>query len=460
MDPPIVLKNVSHSAPPLAPAPTSPLIYTPADSEAAIEEQSPADFPDGGWKAWSVVVGSFCGLFVHFGFVNAVGAVQTYVSNNQLAGENVSSVSWVFSIYMWLPLFLGALIGPVFDRHGATWLLAASTSLLFIGFVALSFSGSIVAFIFSLSVCLGIAHALAIPPLISLIGHWFLLHRGAAIGIALLGGSAGGAVWPLVLQKFYDSVGFPWAIRICGAMCVTLLAISVFLVRLRVEMIPKSGPNRLANPPGKSFKTFSEFLNLRPFKDSRFTLLVIGVLFTEIALMSILAYLASFALVHGFSEQRSLVLLTILNTMGVPSRFLAGIISDRIGSLNTMLLMLIGFTFSIFVVWLPFNESKKGLYAFTVLCGFFSSSILSLTPVCLASFTPVDIFGRCYGLMYTFSSTGILFGVPVGSAIIGSSTSESWRNFTIFCGCFAFTGTCFWMGCRYLIVGFKLNRRA
>lgn len=460
MEQPIGLRNVGHSAPHSESASVSPLVYPASEPEAVIDEQTPGDFPDGGWKAYSVVVGSFCGLFVHFGFLNSVGAVQAYVSSHQLVGENVSSVSWVFSIYMWIPFFLGALIGPVFDQRGATWLLVASTCLLVIGFIALSFSGSIVAFIFSLSLCLGCAHALAITPLISLISHWFLLHRGAAIGLALLGGSAGGAVWPLLLQRFYGTVGFAWAIRICGAMCVTLLTLSIFLVRLRVQMIPKTGPNRHAKTPQKGFENFSEFLNLRPFKDSRFTLLVLGVFFTEVALMSILTYLASFALSHGFSEQKSLVLLTILNAMGIPGRFLPGLLSDRIGSLNTMVLMLFGFTLSIFVAWLPFNNSKQGIYAFTILCGFFSSSILSLTPICLASFTPVDIFGRCYGLMYSFSSTGILFGVPVGSVIIGNSTTESWRNFTIFCGCFALAGTCFWMGCRYLLVGYKINTRA
>ncbi|GEQ67702.1 hypothetical protein JCM33374_g1367 [Metschnikowia sp. JCM 33374] len=229
--------NGPSSGPALAVDPISAVDPRSAiDPASAIEDplQDTQTYPDGGWKAYSVVLGSHLGLLVHFGVLNSVGAVQAYVSNHQLAGEKVSSVSWVFSIYMCIPFFLGALVGPVFDRKGSTILLACSTILLFVGFLALSFSKSIVAFIFSLSLCLGTAHALAIPPLVSSLSHWFLANRGKAIGLASLGGSVGGTIWPLVLQALYSSVGFAWAIRIVGAVAVCLSVSSVILVKSRL----------------------------------------------------------------------------------------------------------------------------------------------------------------------------------------------------------------------------------
>ncbi|KAM9894782.1 hypothetical protein OXX69_011252 [Metschnikowia pulcherrima] len=432
----------------------------PLDSRTPLDDANDMEkYPDGGWKAYSVVLGSHLGLMVNFGVLNAVGAVQAYVSNHQLAGEKVSSVSWVFSIYMCLPFLLGALVGPVFDRRGSTHLLIASTVLLFIGFLALSFSKSIVAFIFSLSLCLGTAHALAIPPLVSSLSQWFLANRGKALGLASLGGSVGGTIWPLILQALYSSVGFAWAIRIVGAIAVCLSASSVILVKSRFTS-QKTRSSFVAETKAKRLAaSMSNHLDLSPFRDSRFTALVSGVFLTEIALLSVVTYLASYALAHGFSEKNSLILLTILNAAGVPGRYISGYFADRYGSLNTMLVMLTGFSLSIFVVWLPFGHITSALYAFAVLFGFFSSSILSLTPVCLGSFTPVDVFGRCYGLMYTFSSTGILFGIPVGSAIIGNSSVESYQKFTIFCGCFAVVGTLSWFTCRYLIVGLKVNTK-
>lgn len=408
-------------------------------------------FPDGGWKAWSVAVGSFLGLVINFGILNAVGAVQAYVSNHQLAGEKVSLVSWVFSIYMCLPFFLGAFVGPIFDSKGARWLLVTSTVMLFGGFMAVSFSKSIVAFIFSLSLCMGTAHALAITPLVSSVGHWFLVNRGKALGLATLGGSIGGAVWPLILQALYGSVGFGWGIRIVGFICLVASCCSVLLVQLRFKRdLAGEGKDKLAN-------TTKTFFDLSAFKEFNFCLLVAGVFFTEIALMSILTYLASYAISYGFSEKDSLYLLTIFNAAGAFGRYIPGHIADHIGNYNVMISMLIGFVISIFVIWLPFGHIRAGLYVFSVFCGFFSSSILGLTPLCLGLITPVNKFGQRYGLMYTFSSTGILFGVPVGAAIIGNGNLSQYKNFTIFCGIFACVGTMCWIASRCFIVGARVN---
>ncbi|KLO99489.1 monocarboxylate transporter 2 [Fusarium fujikuroi] len=48
----------------------------PDIEQAKVEKPNPeqpkpgTEFPDGGVKAWSVVLGSFCGLFVSFGWTN------------------------------------------------------------------------------------------------------------------------------------------------------------------------------------------------------------------------------------------------------------------------------------------------------------------------------------------------------------------------------------------------------
>lgn len=417
----------------------------------------PDNFPDGGWKAISVVIGSHIGLIVNFGVLNAVGAVQAYVSTHQLAGEKVSTVSWVFSIYMCLPFFLGAFVGPIFDSRGATTLLIISTVLQFVGFIAVSFSNSIVAFIFSLSICMGVAHALAITPLISLVSHWFLLNRGKALGLATLGGSVGGTIWPLILRELYKSVGFGWGIRIVGFICLAGLITSVVLVKSRFRRSIGPEDSEHTTKAKRLMEQTRLFFDFSPFRDAKFTLLVLGVFFTEIALMSILTYLATFAIAQGFSEENSLTLLTILNATGILGRYIPGHYADKYGNFNVMVLMLTGFSISVFACWLPFGTTTAGLYVFSVLCGFFSSSILSLTPLCLGSITQVDQFGQRYGLMYTWSSVGILFGIPVGAAIIGEGSHENYTKFTVFCGAFAVVGTVCWFMSRYQIVGLQLN---
>lgn len=92
--------------------------------------------PDGGWRAWSVVLGSSLVLFCTFGYasdfnpwiytliltifksetlqVNAFGVYQSYYS--QQLGKSDSAISWIGSFQLWLLFSLGIVTGKLFDE--------------------------------------------------------------------------------------------------------------------------------------------------------------------------------------------------------------------------------------------------------------------------------------------------------------------------------------------------------
>lgn len=45
---------------------------SPAATPPANPMMDPSSFPDGGWQAWLVVLGSFCNMFVSFGWINCM----------------------------------------------------------------------------------------------------------------------------------------------------------------------------------------------------------------------------------------------------------------------------------------------------------------------------------------------------------------------------------------------------
>ena len=81
-------------------------------------EELKVDFPEGGVQAWSVVVGSFCGLFAVYGIVNSTAVFQEYFSTHQLSSYSPSQIGWIFSVQLFLSFFSGGLIGPMFDARG------------------------------------------------------------------------------------------------------------------------------------------------------------------------------------------------------------------------------------------------------------------------------------------------------------------------------------------------------
>ena len=112
-------------------SPASSTLPATDSSTTDIESNTPSvQYPEGGLEAWSVVFGSFCGMLAAFGLMNAVGVYQTYLSTNQLAAYDESTISWIFGLYIFLAFFCGVQIGPVFDSKGPRYLVLAGSVLL------------------------------------------------------------------------------------------------------------------------------------------------------------------------------------------------------------------------------------------------------------------------------------------------------------------------------------------
>jgi len=414
-------------------------------------------FPEGGLKAYSVVLGSFIGLVANFGTVNSVGAIQTYVATHQLEDVKASTVSWIFSIYMALSFGMGVIVGPYFDAKGATAPLIAGCVLQTIGYMSSAVCTEVWQFILAFSICIGFGNALCITPLIGAISHWFFLKRGRAIAMATIGGSIGGTFIPIMLRALYPKLGYPWAMRILGFFCLGCMIIAIVLVKDRIPPTTNGDDKDSQGKKKQLLGLSKELFDFSILKDMKFTFLVLGNFATELALLSIMTYYPTYAITQNMSESSSYILLTIFNASGVFGRLLPGYLSDIIGHFNVMILMLIGVILSIFLLWIPFGYNHGVLFAFAASCGFFSSSILSLTPVCLGVITPVNKFGQRYGLMYFFVCTANLFGIPLAAAIIGDGSKYKYTMFAAFCGIFTVVGTFCWYLSRYCIVKFKIN---
>lgn len=94
-----------------------------AESGRAVTLLDDETYPEGGWEAWLVVFGSWCGLVAALGVLNTIGTFQTYVSTHQLSAYSEGTVGWIFSLYTALTFFCGIYIGPLFDKYGPRWLI-------------------------------------------------------------------------------------------------------------------------------------------------------------------------------------------------------------------------------------------------------------------------------------------------------------------------------------------------
>ncbi|GAW24846.1 hypothetical protein ANO14919_144400 [Xylariales sp. No.14919] len=389
----------------------------PSENEKGDEESGRAvtllgdeTYPEGGLEAWLVVFGSWCGLVAALGVLNTVATFQTYVSTHQLSGYSEGTVGWIFSLYTALTFFCGIYIGPLFDKYGPRWLIGPGSIAVVASIMITSVCTEYWHFILTFGLLNGVGTSLLFTPCITAIGHFFRARRGLASGIASTGGGIGGVVFPLMLQALFVRVGWGWAIRALGFLCLGLLIISNILLKKRL-------------PAPKNISAHPDF---RILKDKAFLLLTIGVFLLEFGLFIPLTYISSYALSSGFDESFAFQLLPILNGASVIGRAIPGWYGDKIGHFNSNMISVGVTIFACYVVWLPFGNTTPGLVIFAILFGFATGNNISITPVCVSKLCHTQNYGRYYATCYTIVSVACLIGIPIAGNIVAATNGEYW----------------------------------
>lgn len=304
-------------------------------SSTLTDQNNELDFPEGGLRAWLCVLGSFLGLTNCFGTINSVSAIETYIAHNQLANVSASVIGWVFSIYMCVALLFGVFTGHLFDTQGPRIPIIMGTVLTFAGVFAMGNCHTIWQFILAFGVVAGLGTAVQMSALVGIISHYFYKRRGIAIGLSTIGGSVGGAVFPIMLRKLYSSVGFVWASRIFGFLLAFLDLCALVLITPRFPP-RKTLSDKKMSIWQKTGNFFAKTLDLEAFKDPRFTFCTLAVTFSEVFLVTSMTYYGSYALFVGNSQDTAYLLITVLNATGVVARAAAGYGSDKLGKYNVM----------------------------------------------------------------------------------------------------------------------------
>lgn len=367
-------------------------------------------YPEGGLEAWLVVFGAWCGVVAALGLLNTLGTFQTYLSTHQLSEYSEGTVGWIFSLFTALCFFCGVYIGPLFDKYGPRWLVDPGSIAVVASVMITSVCTEYLHFILAFGVLGGVGASLLFTPSIAAVGHFFRARRGLASGITSTGGGIGGIVFPLMLQVLYVRVGWGWAMRILGFICLGLLVISNLLLKKRL-------------PPPKNISPHPDFGILR---DKAFLFLTIGVFLLEFGLFIPLTYISSYALANGFDEAFAFHLLPILNGASVIGRVLPGWWADKIGPFNSNMISVSITIFACFVVWLPFGHTTPGIVIFAALFGYSTGNNISITPVCVGRLCHTQHYGRYYATCYTIVSIACLIGIPIAGSIVEATNGEYW----------------------------------
>ncbi|KAJ6005112.1 MFS general substrate transporter [Penicillium herquei] len=388
-----------------APQSAFTIIEPPAQQSSVtthILEPVPDDqFPDGGLRSWSVIAGSFFLLMSTYGLMNSTGVLQSYFVTHQLSDYSTSVVGWIPGLFLFFGLGLSAQVGSMFDRYGPTGILIAGTICYVAGLLILAECRLYWHFLLTMGVVTGTGAALLSTVALAAVPHWFNQKVGMAMGTAMAGAGLGGVAFPLMLRSAFTSIGYKWSIRLLALIVGILCGFGILLVRSRL-------------PKGRSKST----INLRAFKDTRFTWLTLGTFSLELEVFAGIGLYPTYVVMQGFSTSTSVILLAVLNVFSTVGRLIAGRVADKYGRINTQAALITLGVLAVFLIWLPFGGTLVGLYIFSIVFGLASGSFLSLAPACIGQISKASEVGGRFGACYSIVSIATLICIPIGGEML------------------------------------------
>ncbi|KAF9048047.1 MFS general substrate transporter [Hymenopellis radicata] len=413
----------------------------PGDGNApqlAPEEFAP---PDGGFKAWSTVLGATLVSLSTFGFVNGFGAFSDYYNEAYLTNYSATLISMIGALQVFLLYILAGFSGAVFDAIGPRLLMP--------------FSGIIVVFsIFMLSltkpqqiwqqflaqgVLFNLGASFGFFPCLAVVSHWFRRKNAYAIGCVAAGASVGGIIFPIMIHRLIPKIGFGWTIRIIGFIALFCYSIGVLTIHAR--------------RPTKPLPPLTQLLDFGAFKHPTYTFLAIGSWISIFSSLNPFFYVGLYGTVAFGESNLTPYYLAVLCATSIVGRVGPGLIADRLGRYNVICVGTCISSVLILAVW--YTSSTEGsLVAFAALYGFTSGPFFSLLPSCVAQISPIEKVGARIGMMFATMSSGAFAGTPIGGVFIKTKTLDNFHHLILFSGVVGLAGSFF-----LFLARFSLERR-
>lgn len=217
--------------------------------------------------------------------------------------------------------------------------------------------------------CVGIGAGCLFVPCVAVRPTYFNTKLGLVVGLAASGSSFGGVIYPIVLYRLIDRIGFGWSVRAIGFIALGTLVIPIAVMRIRVK------------PPKAR-----ALIDWSAFTDVSYMLFTIASFIGFIGLYVILFYLSYFADERHITDtQMAFYLVPIFNAASCFGRTLPNALSDKTGPLNLIApgALIIG----ILILCMIAVASEAAIIVVAVLTGFFSGVFIAMPPVCFVALT-------------------------------------------------------------------------
>nr|WP_315169705.1 MFS transporter [uncultured Limnohabitans sp.] len=319
-----------------------------------------------------------------------------------------ADVSWIFGLSGFVYFVMGAGGGMLADRFGPRIVCSAGMALIALGLLATSWATSLLAVYVSYGLLVGLGIALVYTPSIASVQPWFTTRRGLAGGIASSGVGAGTLLVPVLVAMAIGPMPWREAMRV--------LALGVLVLGLLAAALLKRAPAATGADAGGSASGLSLRETLRT---STFRWFYLATVLASPVMFIPFAHVSASARDLGLSEALAVGLVGLIGVGSLVGRFAIGVVADRLGRAQTLVLMQLSMGAS-YVLW-AMAGGHVLLALFALWFGLSYGSIVSLLPaICMDYFGGKSV-ASVVGTLYSGAALGNLLGPVLAGAVFDHS---------------------------------------
>jgi OFA family oxalate/formate antiporter-like MFS transporter len=330
-----------------------------------------------------------------------------------------TSTVFTFAVVMFAASLL--LAGKLQDRFGPFWISVTGSILITLSFFLFAYTSSLYYLYFFYGVLGGIGNGFGYGTVVPVMAKWFPDRTGLAIGLALAGYGGGSAIFGTFANLvLFPHFGWRASCMILSGMFLVMTLTGAFLMKNPPAIRQAANTTPALRIPASQH----QFTPQEVLRTPAFYLLWLGFGLGSTAGLMVISQLIPFARNLGISSATIATMGLVIGAFGnVSGRILAGWLSDLLGRLNTLRVVLIISSVAMpALYWV--GTHVAGLYVLIFIVYFCYGTQASVNPATITDFYGTRHAGTNYGLVFTAWGFAGILGPTIGGVLF-----DKYRNY-------------------------------
>ena len=372
-------------------------------------------------KRWIILLASclinLCigSLYAWSVFATPMAAYLTSVTGSEVAGLAI-----IFTIANAVGPITMISGGFINDKIGPKWVIFIGGILFGFGMIASGFAKSVGMLLLTYGLGVGLGVGMVYGCTVSNSVKFFPDKRGLVGGIATASYGISSVIIPIVANALIDNFDVTMAFKLLGTAMLVIICVSAFFIQTCPKDFEPEGWNPPAPKAGAKAPVDKDWKAM--LKDPIFYVMILMLCCGAFSGLMVTSQASPVAQnMIGMTAAEAAVAVSVLAMFNTLGRILAGFISDKIGSVNTILGVFLVSVLGLGLLFISGEGSVATFYIGVCIVGLCFGSIMGIYPGFTASQFGARNNSVNYGIMFIGFAAAGYFGPTIMSSIYASA---------------------------------------